>query len=1678
MPRPESFQAIQSLRAERQAIDAQLAQATYAADQAKRRRDALNAAGAGAQALAEAQQSMDQAVQRYHGLRADRSGLLVALAEQSAATAADQAKAIELFNSLEGDLPISLFPVRLETRYDTNPLVLQIRVYPDACNVQRHAAGLTESEQAAGRAYWQAGWDARPPRIEDEADPAFESDEQFRMRQQRPEALWAELVRALRAPRAAYVVRSLRPDNASLLERPGVPADPPAFPEGVELASRLSSQPVAVMLPDRFCAIGYARGGQTVFRKFGSVVPDVLPMSPVIGPGDPPPPEDAEPPFAGEAAWLADYAKAEKQGMAITIRGADVLVNGYNLNEGVERLLVIGIDWTLSPQDAAAGIGALFETHTTSGGMAFLPVGTPTNNVAAESSGHSPAFDRDGQRSAAPATAPAPGTRAIEALRTAFGIAPADLSGETLANAHLDEPALAGHMANALYLGLAGDYLDKYWSPAQGEQAGDDALDDLRQHVVRFVRPAGPLQPVRIDRQPYAILPVLGAGSYQSASAFENGLAGILNLLRPSWTEAIGGVKRFDGSPATTNLLLRQGPWAQTASYREVSPAQDSDVIKAVGKFQSDLRASAGSVFLKALAILHGESSATVAKLNALAIHTLAVKPDTNTLPRAMAWVQADAEIKSREAAADSFLPKGANYIEQLAAAVKPGNNIKDGKAELRKAPSLLAGLLAYSVDLEADRASVGLVNAVVPGQDPKQPRRSFRAPLSIGIENPVEDEQSFTLTHAGELSRVRLPGITGKESVTTFALGQAARAAASPDVALPQWHEVGKAKLHEQWRYRTTRHARDLATVVTSLGKLANRSVGELNWSLRTTLDLFDWRLDAWYTSLATRRLAELRTTTDENGEPAIRTGLHVGAWGYVEGLKPDPAGHSESAGHMLMPSMRHAAAAAILRSAFQSNDAAAKAAFDLDLSSQRVRAGKAIFEGLAQGQTLAALLGYRFERGLHDALLGQYILDFRVVFPLRPVNVDAQGKASDQPKEVVAARDVVDGVKLLEQSPEQISLQVPKLALLGADHEHRKKITSLLTDIDRLWDAVADLSVAEAVYQIAQGNVERAAAALSVLDKQTTPVEPQMPNSPRDGLTYTQRVVLMLNDAAPPAGWTEDAVALAEPRVNAWLAQLIGDPRNFTLRARIFQGDVLENDPLEVTPADLGLSPLALLMALESPGAGRTDVRTGAADKLTPPDPSKPVVAEMSRLRLRLAEVFSTMARQRVGDSAFVHIEETPASGKGNGLLHLECLLALARRLVTQSRPALRSDLAVIEPKFDRQNIEGDYPGADAADLDTRAIAAASAFGKLAQAFLDLLPADDVTPLDVDATEAALATLRPFAVLGAESEDHRTFADAAAAMAALRRRASAARGDIAARGQALQAQRNAASAPGAKPATVVQSAIDTLKTVFGRDFPVVPTFSLGDRAASVQSCLANQKMLTAGRPSVVAGWLPKMAKVRGGAERLQSLLLAREMLAGTYADDCFAVVQSPANSEAVWAALPEAWPDAPLGDVAKTDILAGSRRRPDLAVALHAPAPLPETIKDDTALAGLVCDDWAETVPTHTSTAAVAFHYDAPNARPPQAILLAIPPRPQMAHWTFAEVLATVEESIALAKLRAVTPNQLAGPVSLALPLNIIPDVKSALVPGLSISAMSKSAYAVASIGSNSKKMAIGQV
>ncbi len=57
------------------------------------------------------------------------------------------------------------------------------------------------------------------------------------------------------------------------------------------------------------------------------------------------------------------------------------------MGQGVERLLVLGVDWTQTPESAAELVASLLDNHQHSDGLAFVAQGTPTNNTGAKRAG-------------------------------------------------------------------------------------------------------------------------------------------------------------------------------------------------------------------------------------------------------------------------------------------------------------------------------------------------------------------------------------------------------------------------------------------------------------------------------------------------------------------------------------------------------------------------------------------------------------------------------------------------------------------------------------------------------------------------------------------------------------------------------------------------------------------------------------------------------------------------------------------------------------------------------------------------------------------------------------------------------------------------------------------------------------------------------------------------------------------------------------------------------------------------------------------------------------------------------------------------------------------------------------------------------------------------------------------
>ena len=309
---------------------------------------------------------------------------------------------------------------------------------------------------------------------------------------------------------------------------------------------------------------------------------------------------------------------------------------------------------------------------------------------------------------------------------------------------------------------------------------------------------------------------------------------------------------------------------------------------------------------------------------------------------------------------------------------------------------------------------------------------------------------------------------------------------------------------------------------------------------------------------------------------------------------------------GHIHTPSMTHAAAAAVLRNGFLSRHNVTGETgerYAVNLSSSRVRDARWLLDAVRSGQPLGAVLGYQFERGLHEGHrpleLDKYIEPFRTLFPLEAGKLIQA--AAGEAVEAIAARNVVDGLALhTAWHGGAVPWGTRELPALGTDDQ--QAIEGELVLLDESLDALADLLTAESVYQLVRGATTGAAATLDSLAKGVRPPDPEVAESPRGGSTVRHRVLLVLGgDPMPTPDW--DGIdttprSRAEPVLDGWLGHVIGDPAR--VRCRVTYTDAANasvTHTRDVTLADLALRPIDVLASV---AAGDAAARTvpGAAD------------------------------------------------------------------------------------------------------------------------------------------------------------------------------------------------------------------------------------------------------------------------------------------------------------------------------------------------------------------------------------------------------------------------------------------------------------------------------------------------
>ncbi len=1555
---------------------------------------ALQLQGATAEALRRKQTQIDQLDTAARRNVAAGKAQLAAIRNFSEGLLAQRDPAL-LVEALDTRHPVLLMPVSVQTRYDDAPSKLMVRIYPDALHSFQHQPGLTSSELAEGKRYWNLRF-------------ATPSDS---------ESPWKQIALIFGPMRAAYIVRTTTPGNVAALAQGGAPQfDDAAIPVAADDAREV----VATALPDRFVVVG-TLNGQEVLRKWGSAVADLLPLSPLFDPLLVDDPQTWDP-FADDRSWLVDYDAAVVAGMAITVTQAD-LKGGARLSDGFDRLVVLGVDWTQSADSAAALLADLFDNHQHAQGLKFVAQGTPTNNTGDKRSGfrasstdvaaslQPDAADAQAASIAASLAAAAAGVGsgpvvadelagAGARLQLLLGLPPGGFDAGLIPGAELQEGATSGHMLNALWKATLGYTLRYFWNPLDPAQTllNDTSVELLRAHAVRYLRASGPLSALRVGNQPYGILPISARAFVPAAnSAVERHVFETLGWFRNIWQAAVPRVPTMR-QPSADRLhqLLAMQPWSVAKRFWQVAgPANIANY--------PDIKDTAFAQRLLIqfmVADLLGKQPFSV---RSPFLAACAVRPKPHSLD-AVAWVQRDPEDARREVAPE--LPLARDFIGTLLGLLSTASgDPRSALGQMENADSLLEALLAFAADEEVlhsgrelfyghiDRSP--LLSAAV-----KLGARNMRYAEYNGVDTATLVGDQFEMGHASAVLGLKLVGSTGEQSVAQFIGSQLG-------LAVANWPEALK----------------NVATFNQSLAFLQQRTVGELDQALRTSLDVCAFRLDAWITSLATKRLDQMRERAPQ--------GIHIGAFGVVEDLRPDSQLRdqriADSQGYVHAPSLQQATTAAVLRSGHLANRDAAAGAFDIDLRSQRVQRAKRLLEGVANGQSMAALLGYRFERSLRDHDLSQHILDYRRVFPLRPT-----GAAPEDGAENSGVRDVIDGVRLMAEYRDKGIHAISPASVPAAD---RPQVAVFIDDLLDLMDSVSDLLVSESVHQIIGGNLDAAGAAMLALDKQSRPPEPRVIETPHSTRGYTQRVVVVMQTINPgPWAPMNDLAALVEPRLNAWLARLLGDPARFRFEARVLQqvdtGEIFDGRPvrrwdetanrLQAGLEELGMSPLSLVLASEAQTSGG-----------------------QSGVQERLGALLSAQAQASFGAAAAemaIVLQPGPpvdAAPGSIGLVEFESLCWLLHRLLDKTRALRRMDMVQARDGVESEATlnDGEFAGVDRVDLqgrlllvDSRADSAVAALDAAVAAVpADPEQLDPAAPASRALLNALLAALGQAELLGWRSAlaSQPVAADSAQGeqvasgdtLVAARARAAALLAEVTAR-RAAAPPAQAGDAPGEQ----VRKTLARMRAVLGKSFPILPLFTLGGLAAESAASLTRRDQLLNGDDLAIAGWLPKLGAVRENTGLLNDVISATEAMGVLTQASDFKLLQTSAQIDKPvkrWGALP-CHPDDDLRGV--------------VAVVAHAPAAL-ATLDADDAMAGLFVDEWSETIPARQETTGLGFHFDAPGARAPQSMLLAVPHDLSVPNWTLDALLGVVDEAMALARLRAVRPQDLQG-LGLLLP------------------------------------------
>ncbi len=964
--------------------------------------------------------------------------------------------------------------------------------------------------------------------------------------------------------------------------------------------------PQVNLLPERFVFTAY-QNNAIVINELGNQIPYPLYVAPNPGlPAEDQFTKDADGTILmpDELKWLTDFDTAIANGMGIKLN-----LTAAQAGKGFDKLIVLGTRLSANETKGQQLVEDLFDKlYKSRDGLQILPQGTPTNNTEDTASYHQSVEDSDTSfelLKKGDLFAFSSETKQMkdgQYLAKALGIDPMKLM--SVPNAGGTDMADAENINTVLWPATLGYFFEGMLQPVLSPAA----IGNTQYFFNKYVSGRGKVPAIKIGKQPYGILPTTAFSSIEwfqkindnfalaaikenSFPAFLSGLYTLLLQIDKDWEKLLPKVS-YVGKPesdAHQDLLNVLGLSASSVEFyarNAVSAKQVKSLYAIVaasyrlrkvpfnpGKFKDD-----GMDLLKELGYIERREEATPAILEKYFFGAANVIKN-NII---------DDQPLSPDKPIRNYTTDNKNYIEWLLEKCSTSYNAfakAEGFTGNARPTALFFQSLYHALDLSFGHEALeqnmqkNLIDMVQVNKLKIDPDHLNIADTAVKSKLPY---QYLSETNAA---------VTGNNSL--------------------------KVSDFITQSLKTTLVNSYLSQQLTALATLKDKSTAALERLFAEHLDLCSYRLDAWQLALINYRLENLRQPSS-NEEPH-KGGLYMGAFGWIENLRSenktltphtiaDPAlkdffiknpdevvfKDNTNGGYIAAPSLNHATTASILRNAYTSGSN--PDAFQVNLSSERVRKALGVIEGIRNGQSLSALLGYYFEKGLHSNYPGieldYFMYQIRRAFPLvvNKIKSTAVDNTDADAIEAIEARNVTDGLALIKHIEKTGNDTYPfgfsYLNITGLTGNQINAIKAEINNIRDINDAVADVALAESVHQVVNGNYDTANATLEAYSKGTLPNIPEVVQTPRKGYILTHRVAIHLETNVAVlqnlAALYVSPKAKAAPALNQWLGTVIPPLNEIT--CRVAYTNNAGNQQKTVAANNLSIEPIDLLYLLNN--------------------------------------------------------------------------------------------------------------------------------------------------------------------------------------------------------------------------------------------------------------------------------------------------------------------------------------------------------------------------------------------------------------------------------------------------------------------------------------------------------------